>query len=123
MSIFSDILASHSPPIYVLDKCYCATLRGKVEKIIAGPSRLWVCGHTHEGRRSVRTTFGFSACETLVVNVDDANCGRVRRIEHGPVVVDLDENNEIVMVEQELEEEDEKIDVMQEEEEETVVVR
>jgi len=126
MPIFSDVLASHSPPFNVLDKCYngrnagCATLRGKVEKMIAGPPRLWVCGHIHEGRGSVRTTFGFSARETLVINAANANCGRARGIEHGPVVVDIDENNEIVVVDQE--EKKEKVGGIEEEEEETAVI-
>jgi len=107
MPMFADVMASHSPPAGVLDKCYngsnagCATLRGKVEKMIAGPPRLWVCGHIHEGRGVKKQAFGFTGKETLVVNAANANCGRATRIVHGPIVVDIDGENEIVIVEQE----------------------
>ncbi len=102
--IIGDILASHSPPHKILDKCYhgenagCASLRGKVERMMAGPPRLWVCGHIHEGRGSEKVSFGLSTRETLVVNAANANSGRANSIRHGPVVIDFhqDENMTII---------------------------
>ena len=46
--MYCDILASHSPPHKILDKCYnganagCASLKGKVERMIAGPPKVSV---------------------------------------------------------------------------------
>jgi hypothetical protein len=43
LPMFCDVLISHSPPKGILDKCYngasagCQSLRGKVERMIAGP--------------------------------------------------------------------------------------
>ena len=96
--MYSDIIASHSPPRGVLDKCYnganagCASLRGKVERMIAGPPNLWLCGHIHEGRGSEMVSFGsISPRETLCVNAANANSGRANRIAYGPVVMEIDE--------------------------------
>jgi len=98
LPMYSDIIASHSPPRGVLDKCYnganagCASLRGKVERMIAGPPNLWVCGHIHEGRGSEKVAFGsISPRETLCVNASNANSGRANRIAYGPVVMEIDE--------------------------------
>jgi len=107
----TDVLATHVPPHGILDACYhgghvgCKGLRNKVERMIAGPPRLWLCGHIHEGRGVSKEQFGISPRETLVVNAANANSGRAAFIEHGPVVVDvhgLDETVEIVQMEEKL---------------------
>lgn len=96
LPMFCDILASHSPPNKILDKCYnganagCAALRTKVERMIAGPPYLWLCGHIHEGRGAEKVPFGLSSRETLVVNAANANEGRATGIQYGPVVLDID---------------------------------
>ena len=57
-----DILASHEPPVGILDLTYqrtsagSTTLRQAVESSKDKPS-LWLCGHIHEGRGSVLHTF------------------------------------------------------------------
>ena len=107
LPMYCDLLASHSPPYKILDKCYnganagCASLRGKVERMIAGAPKLWVCGHIHEGRGAKSVTLGMSAKETLVLNASNANPGRATSIEYGPVVVDFDQtgNDEIKLLE------------------------
>lgn len=108
MPMFCDVLASHSPPNKILDKCYnganagCASLRSKVERMIAGPPHLWLCGHIHEGRGSEKVTFGLSPRETLVVNAANANTGMASFIKYGPVVVDIESDGNITMVEGEM---------------------
>ena len=106
LPMYCDLLASHSPPHKILDKCYnganagCASLRGKVERMIAGPPKLWVCGHIHEGRGAKSVQFGMTIKETLVVNASNANPGRATCIKYGPVVVDVDQtgNDEITLL-------------------------
>ena len=96
LPLYCDLLASHSPPHKILDKCYnganagCPSLRGKVERMIAGPPKIWMCGHIHEGRGAQFVQFGISAKETLVLNASNANSGRATGIEYGPVVLDFD---------------------------------
>lgn len=96
LPMFCDILASHSPPHRVLDKCHngvnagCSSLRAKVERMIAGPPHLWLCGHIHEGRGAEKLAFGLSSRETMVVNVSNANDGRATHIQYDPVVLDID---------------------------------
>lgn len=104
MPVYCDILASHSPPHKVLDKCYhgthagCTSLRGKVERMMAGPPKLWLCGHIHEGRGKETVSFGQSSRETLVVNTANANSGRAHSIKYGPVVLDYHSNETITVV-------------------------
>ena len=104
MPVYCDILASHSPPHKVLDKCYhgsnagCPSLRGKVERMMAGPPKLWLCGHIHEGRGKEHVSFGKSSRETLVVNTANANSGRAHSIKYGPVVLDYHANETITVV-------------------------
>ena len=105
LPMFCDVIASHSPPKNVLDKCYnganagCQSLRSKVERMIAGPPHLWLCGHIHEARGSKKVAFGLSPRETLVVNVANADAGRATRIDAGPVVLDIDADGNINMIE------------------------
>jgi Icc-related predicted phosphoesterase len=104
MPMYCDILASHSPPHRILDKCYnganagCASLRGKVERMIAGPPKLWLCGHIHEGRGMEEVAFGISPRETVVINAANANTGRATNIRYGPIVIDVHENEEMTIV-------------------------
>lgn len=104
MPVYCDILASHCPPQNVLDKCYhgnnagCPSLRGKVERMIAGPPKLWLCGHIHEGRGSEGVSFGHSSRETLVVNAANANSGRANSIRYGPVVIDVHHHNDTMTI-------------------------
>lgn len=105
LPMFCDVLISHSPPKGILDKCYngasagCQSLRGKVERMIAGPPYLWLCGHIHEGRGSETVAFGLSPRETLVVNTANANSGRASRIDAGPVVIDISAEGIVTMIE------------------------
>ncbi len=95
---FFFVFFSHSPPKGILDKCYnganagCASLKGKVERMIAGPPSLWLCGHIHEGRGKEEAVFGLSSRKTLVVNAANANSGRANSIEYGPIVLDIHQN-------------------------------
>jgi Icc-related predicted phosphoesterase len=104
MPVYCDILASHSPPHKVLDKCYhgenagCPSLRGKVERMMAGKPKLWLCGHIHEGRGSENVSFGLSSRETLVVNAANANSGRANSIKHGPVVIDFHPDEDMTII-------------------------
>ena len=99
-----DILASHVPPYNILDRCQsgqhagCNALRSKVERMIAGAPRLWLCGHIHEGRGSMNMKFGISSRDTLIINASNANSGRANRIVHGPTVVDLDIHGNVNIV-------------------------
>lgn len=108
MPMFCDVLASHSPPNKVLDKCYnganagCASLRSKVERMIAGPPYLWLCGHIHEGRGSENVAFGLSMRETLVVNAANANTGMASYIKYGPVVVDIEPDGHVNIIQGEM---------------------
>ena len=105
-----DILATHSPPLYLLDKCYSGgfggskQLRGAVEDALVRP-RLWLCGHIHEGRGHAPDAFGGgsaivaprngplelsvspTAPGTLVVNCATANSGRAARLVSGAALV------------------------------------
>ena len=47
-----------------------------MEKMIAGPPRLWVCGHIYKGRGRSTEKFRFTGRETLIINVSNANYGR-----------------------------------------------
>jgi len=105
LPMFCDVIASHSPPKGILDKCYnganagCQSLRSKVERMIAGPPHLWLCGHIHEARGSQKVAFGLSPRETLVINAANADAGRATRIDAGPVVLDIDADGNINMIE------------------------
>lgn len=99
-----DILATHEPPRNILDKCLSGEsagsggIRKAVEKMKGLPPKLWVCGHIHEGRGALRTTFGTKSDtrETLVVNAANANHGRADHLLYGPVVLDVsDESNHV----------------------------
>jgi len=104
MPMYCDILASHSPPHGILDKCYnganagCASLKSKVERMIAGPPKLWLCGHIHEGRGMKEVAFGLSSRETVIINASNANTGRATRIDKGPIVLDFNHHSETVSV-------------------------
>lgn len=130
MPVYCDILASHSPPYKVLDECYhgtnagCPSLRGKVERMMAGPPKLWLCGHIHEGRGKETVSFGQSPRETLVVNTANANSGRAHSIKYGPVVLDYHANETITVVQGDGIIDEEQTDVVVEDavEEEAVLV-
>ncbi len=100
-----DILATHEPPHNILDKCISGDRAGNslirlaVENMKELPPKLWVCGHIHEGRGSMRTTFGSKkqeSRETLVINAANANPGRAHHLDYGPVVVDVSNESDIV---------------------------
>jgi predicted phosphodiesterase len=94
-----DVLVSHVPPRNILDRCFSGQnvghvkLRRGAERMKGGPPALWLCGHIHEGRGSMRHVFAGSK-ETLVINAANANTGQATCIEHGPVVVDLQRSGE-----------------------------
>lgn len=98
-----DILATHEPPKNILDRCLSgekagsSSLRTAVENMKGLPPKLWVCGHIHESRGAVRTTFGTKrdTRETLIVNASNANPGRANHLVYGPVVVDVSSKDEI----------------------------
>ena len=99
-----DILATHEPPRSILDKCLSGEsagsggIRKAVEKMNGLPPKLWLCGHIHEGRGALRTTFGTKSDtrQTLVVNAANANHGRANHLMYGPVVLDVsDESNHV----------------------------
>eukprot|EP00957_Ditylum_brightwellii_P045030 3416155-Ditylum_brightwellii.AAC.1 len=98
-----DILATHEPPHSILDSCLSGdragsrVIRSAVENMKGLPPKLWVCGHIHEGRGSMRHTFGtkHTTRETVVINAANANHGRANHLMHGPVVVDVSEKNGI----------------------------
>jgi Icc-related predicted phosphoesterase len=58
--------------------------------MIPSAPRLWLCGHIHEARGSANAKFGISTKETIIINASNANSGRAQRIDHGPIVVDMD---------------------------------
>jgi len=103
-----DILATHEPPRNILDKCLdgefagSSALRIAVDNMRGMKPKFWVCGHIHEGRGAVRTTFGTKnnnnnnnqQRETLVINAANANPGRAEQIVYGPVVVDISSNTD-----------------------------
>ena len=99
-----DILATHEPPHNILDKCISGDRAGNslirlaVENMKGLPPKLWVCGHIHEGRGSLRTTFGSKqeSRETLVINAANANPGRAHHLDYGPVVVDVPKEGRII---------------------------
>lgn len=98
-----DILATHEPPHNILDKCLSGDRAGSslirlaVENMKGLPPKLWVCGHIHEGRGSLRTTFGSKqeSRETLVINAANANPGRAHHLDYGPIVVDVPSDGRI----------------------------
>jgi Icc-related predicted phosphoesterase len=97
-----DVIVSHVPPRGILDHHYmggrpvgCAVIRRGVERMKGGPPLLWLCGHIHEGRGSMKHSFvNGNNRETLVINAANANSGRAEFLEHGPVVVNLECNVE-----------------------------
>ena len=99
-----DILATHEPPCNILDRCLSgdragsSSIRSAVENMKGLPPKLWVCGHIHEGRGSLRTTFGTKqeTRETMVINAANANSGRAHHLEYGPVVVDISDKNGVI---------------------------
>ena len=104
MPVYCDILASHSPPHKIRDTTYhganagCIALRNKVERMIAGPPKLWLCGHIHEGRGKEDVALGISQRETMVVNAANANSGRASSIEYGPLVLDFHKEDQSVTI-------------------------
>lgn len=90
-----DVLLSHAPPKGYLDKAFTSQLVGSqvllrgLERMKGGPPALLLCGHIHEGRGVVRNIF-CGTQETLVINAANANSGLATRLEHGPVVIQLD---------------------------------
>ena len=73
-------------------------MRNKVERMIAGPPKLWLCGHIHEGRGMEEVAFGLSPRQTLVVNAANANTGRATSIRYGPIVLDLHKNETMSII-------------------------
>ena len=100
----ADVLCTHVPPRDLLDRCYSgkhagsATLRKGVERMASksrSPPMLWLCGHIHEARGALRYDFSggtsvSSPAETLIVNAAQANSGMARRLDHGPLVLQLE---------------------------------
>ncbi len=86
-----DVLATHEPPNNILDKCLSGERAGSslirlaVQNMKGLPPKLWVCGHIHEGRGSIRTSFGNKQNnrETVVINAANANPGRAQHLEYG----------------------------------------
>jgi Icc-related predicted phosphoesterase len=99
-----DILATHEPPYNILDKCLSgdragsSAIRSAVENMKGLPPKLWVCGHIHEGRGSLRMTFGTKndTRETTIINAANTNPGRAHHLEYGPVIVDVSDEHGIV---------------------------
>jgi Icc-related predicted phosphoesterase len=99
-----DILATHEPPQNILDRCLSGeragsgTIRTAVENMKGPPPKLWICGHIHEGRGAVRTTFGtkHDTRETLVINAANANPGRANHLVYGPTIIDISDGVGIV---------------------------
>lgn len=104
LPVTCDVLATHEPPHNILDKCLSgeragsSIIRSAVEKMKGLPPKLWVCGHIHEGRGSIRRTFGTKKDnrETMVINASNANPGRANHLEYGPVVVDIFNESDVV---------------------------
>lgn len=94
-----DVVVSHVPPKGLLDRTYsgasvgCHKLRRAVERMKGGPPSLWLCGHIHEARGSLRHIF-LGDKETMVINAANANEGMASCVEHGPTVVTLQCNRE-----------------------------
>ena len=99
-----DILATHEPPYNILDRCLSGeragsgTIRTAVENMKGFPPKLWICGHIHEGRGSVRTTFGtkHDTRETVVINAANANAGRANHLVYGPTIIDVSDDVGII---------------------------
>ena len=99
-----DVLATHEPPHNILDKCLSgdragsSLIRSAVEQMKGLPPKLWVCGHIHEGRGSLRMTFGSKqeSRDTMVINAANANSGRAHHLEYGPVVVDISDESGVI---------------------------
>ena len=89
-----DILLSHVPPYKCLDRTFSNKHAGSqfitktVRNMKDKTPRLWLCGHIHEARGTKRQHFGKR--ETLVVNAANANAGRGTHIEHGPVTIRME---------------------------------
>ncbi len=90
-----DVLVTHVPPKGILDRCYNGDRAGSrflKEAVCASLSkpRLWLCGHIHEGYGFEVVRFGSDASQaTLVVNAANANTGRANKLEHAPIVVEI----------------------------------
>ena len=89
-----DVLLTHSPPKFLLDKCYngenagSTTLRHAVEQSLA-PPQLWICGHVHEARGHAYLESAVGAPKTLVLNAANANVGRASHLVAAPCVADV----------------------------------
>jgi hypothetical protein len=68
---------------------------GFLNKIVAPmqpPPKLWLCGHIHEGR-------GVAARgSTTVINAANANRGRATHLDHGAVVVRVDQDDTVTVL-------------------------
>ncbi|KAL3904940.1 MAG: hypothetical protein SGILL_009877 [Bacillariaceae sp.] len=100
-----DLMASHLPPYKTLDRTYSGKSAGSsflcnvVRGMPLGPPPLWLVGHIHEGRGVARRQFGkHKDQETLVINAANANSGRATHLTHGPVVVQLQKDDNRVQV-------------------------
>ena len=100
-----DILASHVPPLKILDRTYTGKSAGSgyltrtVHAMGSGAPRLWLCGHIHEGRGVTQNHFGGTKLPTTVINAANANYGRATHLVHGAVVLQLDVKDETKPVE------------------------
>ena len=89
-----DVLLTHSPPKFLLDKCYngenagSTTIRHAVEQSLA-PPQLWICGHVHEARGHAYLESAVGAPKTLVLNAANANVGRASHLVAAPCVADV----------------------------------
>eukprot|EP00559_Dactyliosolen_fragilissimus_P004134 CAMPEP_0184861600 /NCGR_PEP_ID=MMETSP0580-20130426/6244_1 /TAXON_ID=1118495 /ORGANISM="Dactyliosolen fragilissimus" /LENGTH=737 /DNA_ID=CAMNT_0027359145 /DNA_START=578 /DNA_END=2791 /DNA_ORIENTATION=- len=99
-----NVLASHEPPSNMLDRCLSGERAGSranrvaVESMKGPPPLLWLCGHIHEGRGSLKTNFSkkYDTKETLVMNAANANPGRASHLVNGPIVIDLSEDIRVI---------------------------
>mmetsp|Transcript_5162 Transcript_5162/g.6316 ORF Transcript_5162/g.6316 Transcript_5162/m.6316 type:complete len:341 (+) Transcript_5162:91-1113(+) len=75
------------------DRAGSRAIRSAVENMKGLPPSVWLCGHIHEGRGSLRMKFGskHETRETMVINASNANPGRAHHLQFGPVVVDVTE--------------------------------
>jgi hypothetical protein len=94
-----DVLVSHVPPKKVLDQCWPSglyagseTLLRGVQKMTGGLPIVWLCGHIHEGRGIRKIHLGKQLQQhppTVIINASNANAGRAKSIDYGPVVLQL----------------------------------
>jgi len=94
-----DILVTHVPPQGIRDTCYDGrpggdySLNQAVCRCLKKPL-LWLCGHIHEAYGYESARFGkpsdkWKTPATLVVNAANANAKCAHRLEHAPVLIEV----------------------------------